>query len=130
MGLLDQLTSMVGGEKFNQYKNILSWIETQGGIRGLIDKFEQQGFGGIIQSWISSGENLPISMDQISSIFGSSNISALASKVGLNSEQTSSLIAEYLPKLVNIATPDGNIPDKLDLTSISMKLLKNKLFGS
>ncbi|MFV9997981.1 MAG: YidB family protein [Arsenophonus endosymbiont of Dermacentor nuttalli] len=83
-----------------------------------------------IQSWIGSGENLPISMDQISSIFGSSNISALASKVGLNSEQTSSLLAEYLPKLVNTATPDGNIPDKLDLTSIGMKLLKNKLFGS
>lgn len=95
MGFLDQLTDMVGGEKFNQYKNILSWIETQGGIRGLINKFEQQGFGGIIQSWIGSGENLPVSMEQISSIFGTSNISSLASKVGLNSEQTSSLIAEY-----------------------------------
>ena len=47
MGLLDQLTSIVGGKKFNQYKNILSWIETQNDIRGLIDKFEQQGFGGI-----------------------------------------------------------------------------------
>lgn len=130
MGFLDQLTNMVGGEKFNQYKNILSWIETQGGIQGLINKFEQQGFGGIIQSWICSGENLPVSMEQISSIFGTSNISALASKVGLNSEQTSSLIAEYLPKLVNTATPDGKIPEKLDLTSIGLKLLKDKFFGS
>lgn len=130
MGFLDQLTDMVGGEKFNQYKNILSWIETQSGIRGLINKFEQQGFGGIIQSWIGSGENLPVSMEQISSIFGTSNISALASKVGLNSEQTSSLIAEYLPKLVNTATPDGKIPEKLDLTSIGLKLLKDKFFGS
>ena len=35
-----------------------------GGLNGLVAKFEKGGMGEIVQSWVGTGGNLPISADQ------------------------------------------------------------------
>ncbi|WP_369309818.1 YidB family protein [Providencia rettgeri] len=129
MGLLDQMLGMVAGDKMQQFQSVIKWIENQGGLSGVIDKFNEQGLGGIITSWISEGVNLPIDGSQLMQVFGNVNIQELAQSVGLDTQSTSDLIAKYLPQLVDSATPNGEIPENLDLASIGMNLLKSKLFG-
>lgn len=129
MGLLDQMLGMVAGDKMQQFQSVIKWIENQGGLSGVIDKFNEQGFGGIIASWINEGVNLPIDGNQLMQIFGNVNIQELAQSVGLDAQSTTDLIAKYLPQLVDSATPDGEVPENLDLASIGMNLLKSKLFG-
>lgn len=129
MGLLDQMLGMVAGDKMQQFQSVIKWIENQGGLSGVIDKFNEQGFGGIIASWINEGVNLPIDGSQLMQIFGNVNIQELAQSVGLDAQSTTDLIAKYLPQLVDSATPDGEVPENLDLASIGMNLLKSKLFG-
>ncbi|GAB1437551.1 YidB family protein [Providencia sp.] len=129
MGLFEQMMSMVAGDKMQQFQSVINWIENQGGLTGVVNKFNEQGLGGIIASWISEGENLPIDVSQLVQIFGSVNIQELAQKVGLEPQETSEMIAKYLPQLVDSATPNGELPENLDLASIGMNLLKSKLFG-
>ena len=129
MGLFDQLLTLAAGDKMNQFQSVITWVEDQGNIQGLVEKFNQQGFGTLIQSWISNQENAPISVDQLVQIFSSANIQQLADKVGFDLTETSALIAKYLPKLINKATPDGEIPADVDLATVGMNMLKEKLFG-
>ncbi|MDE9454452.1 YidB family protein [Xenorhabdus bovienii] len=129
MGFFDQITNMLNGGKNQQLQHMMDWVEGQGGISGLIEKFSQQGLGGTIHSWIDSGENSPIHADQISSIFGSSTIQQLAQKMGIDPSEASSLISQHLPSLIDKVTPNGEIPENLDLKSAGMNLLKDKLLG-
>ncbi|HGN1706804.1 TPA: YidB family protein [Providencia rettgeri] len=129
MGLFEQMMGMVAGDKMQQFQSVIDWVENQGGLTGVVNKFNEQGLGGIIASWISEGENLPINISQLMQVFGNANIQDLAQKVGLEPQATSEMITKYLPQLVDSATPNGEVPENIDLASIGMNLLKAKLFG-
>lgn len=129
MSLFNQIASLLGGEKINQYKTVLDWVESQGGIEGLVKQFNIAGLSEIIQSWIGTNANLPISAEQIEQVFSSSVISELASKINMSQSEASDMAAQYLPKLIDKVTPDGVIPKDLDLMSAGMNILKSKIFG-
>ncbi|MFU9123447.1 YidB family protein [Proteus sp. WDL240414] len=125
MSLFNQIASLLGGEKINQYKTVLEWVGSQGGIEGLVKQFDTAGLSELIQSWISTNANLPISAEQIVAVFSSPVINDLASKINLSATEASEMAAQYLPKL----TPDGVVPKDLDLVSAGMDILKAKIFG-
>lgn len=129
MSLFNQIASLLGGEKINQFKTVLEWVETQGGIEGLVKQFNSAGLSELIQSWISTGSNLPINAEQIVQVFSSPVINELAAKINMNTAEASDMAAQYLPKLVNKLTPEGVIPKELDLMSAGMDMLKAKIFG-
>ena len=129
MSLFNQIASLLGGEKINQFKTVLEWVETQGGIEGLVKQFNSAGLSELIQSWISTGSNLPINAEQIVQVFSSPVINELAAKINMNTAEDSDMAAQYLPKLVDKLTPEGVIPKELDLMSAGMDMLKAKIFG-
>lgn len=105
---------------------ILQLIQSQpGGLAGLTEKLEQGGLGEVAQSWISSGQNLPISSDQIQSVLGNGMVAGLAEKMGISPEAASSHLAELLPGIVNHLTPDGSVPQQGELLSSAQGLLSN-----
>lgn len=118
MSLLDSLGSLLGqsssgggGTQQALIAAALEYVNNQpGGLMGLVQKFEQGGAGGIIQSWISNGENQPISSNQLQNVLGSDAVSGLAQKVGMQPDQISGLLAQVLPHVVNAATPEGEVP--------------------
>ncbi len=129
MSLFNQIASLLGGEKINQFKTVLEWVETQGGIEGLVKQFNSAGLSELIQSWISTGSNLPINAEQIVQVFSSPVINELAAKINMNTAEASDMAAQYLPKLVDKLTPEGVITKELDLMSAGMDMLKAKIFG-
>ncbi len=129
MSLFNQIASLLGGEKINQFKTVLEWVETQGEIEGLVKQFNSAGLSELIQSWIGTGSNLPINAEQIVQVFSSPVINELAAKINMNTAEASDMAAQYLPKLVDKLTPEGVIPKELDLMSAGMDMLKAKIFG-
>ncbi len=129
MSLFNQIASLLGGEKINQFKTVLEWVETQGGIEGLVKQFNSAGLSDLIQSWIGTGSNLPINAEQIVQVFSSPVINELATKINMNTAEASDMAAHYLPKLVDKLTPEGVIPKELDLMSAGMDMLKAKILG-
>lgn len=82
-----------------------------GGLPALIKAFQDKGLGGVVGSWVGTGQNQPISADQVKSVLGDSRIQELATKAGVSPDAASGQIAQMLPGLVDKITPDGNLPD-------------------
>lgn len=107
MGFLDGLLGGIIGAEMVTVVNGL--IEKHGGVQGLVNEFEQKGLGGMVQSWVSTGENLPISAEQIQQVLGSDTVQALAAKVGINPQDLVAKLSELLPQAVDKLTPNGTI---------------------
>jgi len=120
MGLLDSVVGMLGASQGGQgggnaalisaVVGMLSNGSSAGGLGGLVQQFEQGGMGNVIGSWISSGQNLPISADQLSSVLGSGVLSGLAQQTGLSHGDLAGQLSQLLPQLIDQATPDGQMP--------------------
>jgi uncharacterized protein YidB (DUF937 family) len=119
MGLLDGLAgqvlgSMLGGKSDKSLlgKIAMEMINKNGGLGGILEKFNQGGLGDLAASWVGTGSNQSLSDDQVSSVFGNDMITEMASKFGVDSSLLTGQIAQYLPELVNQATPAGQVDDK------------------
>lgn len=116
MGLLDIVGGLIGGQAGGNSQSALittalEFINNQpGGLNGLIEKFQKGGAGDVIGSWVGTGENQPISPDTLQNVLGSDVVGSLASKVGIDPSQASSILAQVLPHVVNHATPNGEVP--------------------
>ncbi|GBH28333.1 YidB family protein [Burkholderia vietnamiensis] len=116
MGLLDIVGGLIGGQAGGNSQSALiatalAFINNQpGGLNGLIEKFKAGGAGEVIGSWVGTGENQPISADTLQNVLGSDVVGSLASKVGIDPSQASSILAQVLPHVVNGATPNGEVP--------------------
>ena len=131
MGLLDDmegkaLSSMLGGGPNPLASQVLQMINNQpGGLQGLIQSFHDKGMGGIVSSWVSTGQNLPISADQITHVLGSDQVKQLAAQAGISTDAASSTLAKFLPMLINHATPDGQVPQQSNIMEVGMNLLRS-----
>ncbi len=115
MGLFDQLAS-IAGEALSAaaqqagplLANALNTAET-GGLAGITDKLKEAGLGDQVASWLGNGQNLPISADQIRAALGDEHLKQLAASVGLPLDQVTGALANFLPGLVDQASPNGEI---------------------
>lgn len=81
-----------------------------GGLGGLLQSFQQGGLGNLFQSWIGSGQNLPISPDQLRNTLGADWISRITQATGLSQAQVESHLSTLLPQIVDHLTPNGQLP--------------------
>jgi uncharacterized protein YidB (DUF937 family) len=141
MGLLDSLAGSVlgkvlgGGQQNALVEGVLGMLgkgDAQGGgtggLAGLVDQLKQKGLGEHVASWVGTGQNMPVSADQVQHALGADTIQQLAAKAGVSPEQTSGGLAHLLPQLIDKLTPDGNVPAGGALEQ-GLAMLKGKLFG-
>ncbi len=136
MGFLDDVVGKVkeavtgsGGEESNLMNAVLGLLSgggTEGGLQGLIRKFQGKGLGDIVSSWVGTGKNLPIDPDQLKNGLGSDLIGQLASKAGLPPDIATAKLADLLPMLVDKLTPDGKVPDSAMLQK-GLELLRSNM---
>lgn len=86
---------------------LLSHQGGTGGLSGLVQMFEQQGLGHLIGSWIGTGQNLPVTGQQVENVLGHGRLAELAQQAGIPPGQASSVLASVLPGLVDRLTPTG-----------------------
>ena len=53
-----------------------------GGLAGLMEKFQSAGLGEQMNSWVGTGQNLPVSPDQLGGVFGQDQMSQMAEQHG------------------------------------------------
>ena len=113
MDVLNTVKSAVGDVAGKEIMPIVMNLisEQSGGIGGLIQKFTSNGLGDVVSSWTGTGENLPISSDQISKVLGPDTIKNIAEKTGMDTNAVTGQLTNLLPEVVNKLTPDGKIPE-------------------
>lgn len=131
MGLLENLAGSVlggGAASSGLAKSLLDLLGRQdGGLAGLVQSFQQNGLGRIVESWIGTGQNLPVSPDQIQQTLGP-KVQELAQQHGMSTDAVSQAISQLLPKLVDHVTPDGQLPQSPDALSQGLSALRSR-FG-
>lgn len=137
MGLLDQIAGAFGGEKGgasgqNQIMMVaMELLQNQpGGLQGIIDQFTHAGLGKEAASWVSTGQNLPISAEDLTRAFGGNGgaqLQELAAKLGVDHGDAARNLADALPGLVDKLTPNGKVED--DVVAKGLDLLKNLKIG-
>ena len=89
----------------------LQMLQQNGGLQGILGKFQQAGYGDQAQSWIGTGRNLPIDPGALSQIFGRGQVDEIAQQLGVSHQEAAGQLAETLPDVVDRMTPEGRIPD-------------------
>lgn len=136
MGLLDQLKqglmAKLGGSSdlsgmLDQAMSLINNPAT-GGVAGLVEAFKKKGLGDVLDSWIGTGENKPISPDQIKQALGSEKIQQIAEKVGMSKDAVSQNLSQLFPQLIDKLTPNGKLPEA-DKLGDALNMLKNKFLS-
>jgi uncharacterized protein YidB (DUF937 family) len=115
MGMLDGLLENVLGIGAQQSQGsmlqvALQVLEQNGGLPGIISKFEHGGMADHVGSWVGTGANMPISGAQLQEILGSGSIGEIAQRLGLSHADASSGLAQVIPQVIDKLTPTGQIP--------------------
>lgn len=108
MGLFDGMLGGIVGAGMVTVVN--SIIEKHGGVQGVVNEFERNGFGPTVQSWVGTGPNQPISPDDVHRTLGPDLMQQLAERSGLSVQDLAQKLSHVLPKAVDSMTPDGAIP--------------------
>lgn len=120
MGILDKAIEMLGGDhlpmmdaRMRLMQAALSLLANNGqtgGVHGLVHQFNQAGLGNVIQSWIGTGENVPITGEQLQQVLGKGQLRKIAEETGLSQFQAAEQLSDMLPDLVDKLTPASHIP--------------------
>lgn len=123
MGLLDAVIGALGqgggsatagrgmqGQLINVVVGMLGNDSAGGGLGGLVSQFNKSGMGDVIGSWISSGQNMPVSGDQLSQVLGSDTIANIAKQLGVSQDDAAGQLSQILPQIVDKLTPQGQAP--------------------
>ncbi|TNH06399.1 YidB family protein [Testudinibacter sp. TR-2022] len=128
------VSSVLGGEAGKQGQAmavINALLSSQGGIQGILAKFQQGGLDDLLQSWLGTGENKSISPTQVEDVFGKQELQQAAQQAGIQDEtQASDLLSQFLPQIVDKLSPNGAIDNNLsgDLLSKGIQSVLGNLF--
>lgn len=118
MGLIDGALGMLLGRGGGPAKKILGAVIGMvggGGLNKILGAFRDKGMSEQADSWVSTGENQPLTADQVRQALSPEEIKQIADEAGISVEEAEQRIAEALPEVVNQATPDGSLPDDATL---------------
>ena len=130
MGLLDQVIGALGQSGGSGQNPLLTLamqlINNQpGGLQGLIERFMQAGLGQQAQSWVSTGQNLPISAEDLLKVLGGGQFQQLTQQAGLSNADAAGGLADLLPQVVDQLTPNGAVQN--DVVEQGLSALRGKL---
>jgi uncharacterized protein YidB (DUF937 family) len=121
MNILESLLSSLAGSSnapeqgaanplFQILMQMLSSNGQLGGLSGLAQQFQRAGLGAELNSWISTGQNLPISPEQLMQVFGQGQLQQMAASSGMDFDSLSGGLADLLPQMIDRITPQGQMP--------------------
>ncbi len=117
-----------GGRQNAALGMLMELVQQSGGVGNLMAKLQQGGLGDALNSWISTqSSNQSVSGSDLQQALGGNAIEQVAAKFGLNGQQAGDLLAQYLPNLVDSATPEGKVQDAdgFGLDDLASLVLKN-----
>lgn len=101
-GLLGGLGGLLGGTAAG---GALS-----GGLNDLLKQFQQNGQADKAESWISDGENKPMTPQELEKALGPERIGWLVEQSGMTKEELLAGLNRELPKVIDKLTPAGRLP--------------------
>lgn len=131
MGLLDTVIGSVlgGGNKQDALAklvgDLLSSNQSGGGLNGLLQEFQKNGMGDLVNSWVSTGQNKEISPGQVEQAIGPEKVQQYAEQTGMDQSQAAGSLAQLLPQVIDKLTPNGQVPAHGDVQAMLGNLMRS-----
>ena len=109
MGLFDSLKGALEGEALPALLNTVLAQTQYHDLPGLVAALEKGGLGPQVQSWLGNGTNMPITADQLKAVLGNAQVQDFARRLGLPVDEMLKLLAQYLPEIIDKASPNGTL---------------------
>ena len=120
MGLLDRAIEMLGDNHLPMMDSRTRLLQAAlsllanngqlGGLHGLVERFQEAGLGNAIGSWIGTGQNIPITGNQMQQALGEGQLQQISEEASLSQKETADRLSDMLPDLIDKLTPGGHIP--------------------
>jgi uncharacterized protein YidB (DUF937 family) len=107
MGLFDSLKGALESEALPGMINTVLAQTQYHDLPGLVAALEKGGLGPQVQSWLGNGQNMPITADQLKAVLGNTEVQNVARQMGLPVDEVLKLMAQFLPEIVDKASPNG-----------------------
>jgi len=110
LGLGDMLKGLLGQAESTALPTLINTVLAQTqyhDLNGLVAALQKGGLNAQVQSWLGPGNNLPITEDQLKAVLGNSQVQDFARQLGLPVDQALKTMAQYLPEIVDKASPNG-----------------------
>ena len=91
-------------------------------MAGLVGDLQSHGLGEQVNSWVGTGQNKPVTGQEITQALGPDTIAHAAQDAGMTPQQASEELAKVLPQMVDTATPNGQAPQADDFDAMFKKL--------
>jgi uncharacterized protein YidB (DUF937 family) len=88
----------------------MQWVQRNGGLREVLGRFQEKGYGPQANSWTSTGPNSPLRAEEVDEVIGGEEMSRLSRQLGVPEREVALGMADILPELVDQLTPEGDIP--------------------
>ena len=100
-GLLGSLLPALGG------------MLAGGGLQQVLSGFQANGLSAQTDSWIGTGENKPISGEDVRKVVGAEELAKIAAQLGVSEDEAADAVAQVLPTVVDKVSPEGHLaPDE------------------
>ena len=110
LGLGDMLKSLLGQAQSSALPALINAVlaKTQyHDLNGLVAALQKGGLDAQVKSWLGPGANLPITEEQLKAVLGNAQVQDFARHLGLPVDQALKVMAQYLPEIVDKASPNG-----------------------
>lgn len=104
---------------------VLSYIQKNGGLSGVLAKFNGNGLGNKAQSWVNvDTDNDGLDADDVLGLFGRDEINQVCEQTGASQNDVCQGIAELLPQVVNDLTPAGGLQHESEANQEIAEILR------
>ena len=83
-----------------------------------MNKLQQGGLGDVVNSWVGSGQDKPVSPGQLGQALGPSVMKTVSQLTGLSEDDLSKQLSQVMPGVINGLTPNGRLPTVAELSKM------------
>ena len=103
----------------------LSGLIGEGGLDGIVGAMKDKPeLASMVSSWLGDGDNMPMSKDEVGSLFDSNQIASFASNLGIDSSDAMSKLSELLPSFIDNSSSAGSLLDNIGGLDGAMDMAK------
>ena len=129
-GMLGGLAGGGGGGMLGMLMPVVGGLLAGGGLQKIMSGLEGQGAGAQAKSWVATGENQPVSGQQIKEAVGADQVAQVAEKLGVSHDQAAEVLAKVIPHVVDKASPDGAMPSQESVDSTVKTIAQSSTGGA
>jgi uncharacterized protein YidB (DUF937 family) len=90
-----------------------------GGLSKILGGAQSSGLSRQADSWVGTGQNLPVDGQEIRSVVGEDTVRQVAEEAGISEDEAADVLAKVVPEMVNGLTPNGQVPSDDELGKLA-----------